>query len=319
MAMNFLEIAQAVVTELGLPYITDVADNTAPGGRQLYALINRAGDEIYQAHPWVVSQEQHIVEIGIPLTTTGDVTAGSGLVTNIPDTSSIVAEQFAVSGNGLQQSTRVAEVIDANTVRVDQYATDSGTGVDLIFARDTYSVPAEFKWFANRTMWDRTNHWELVGPMSPQGDQWQRSGIVTIGPRKRWRQVGPEMNGQVPWRLWPAPTATGSYPATLVFEYNSRYWAADENGDRKEKLTANTDYPVIDAQAIILHAKWRLWQVKGFEYGAMQAEAIDYVNRLAARDGGSPDLSLSKRRDTYWLLGPQNIQDGAFPGPGNPV
>jgi len=88
---------------------------------------------------------------------------------------------------------------------------------------------------------------------------------------------------------------------------------------RKERMTVNTDYPVIDAQAIILDAKWRLWQIKGFEYGAMQAEALDYIARLAARDGGAPDLSLSKRRDTYWLLGPQNIQDGAFPGPGNPV
>ncbi len=126
------------------------------------------------------------------------------------------------------------------------------------------------------------------------------------------------MNGQVPWRLWPAPTASGSYPGTLVFEYNSRYWAADENGVRKERLTSNTDYPVIDAQAIVLMTKWLLWQAKNMEYGAMQAQANDYIQRLAARDGGSPDLSLSKRRDAYWLLGPQNIQDGAFPGPGNP-
>ncbi len=224
-----------------------------------------------------------------------------------------------VQANGLLQSTRVVEVVDANTIRIDQYPTASTVGAELIIARDTYAVPAEFKWFANRTMWDRSNHWELVGPMSPQADQWQRSGIVTVGPRKRWRQVGPEMNGNVPWRLWPPPTASGSYPGTLVFEYNSKYWAADANGVRKERLTANTDYPVIDAQAIILSTKWRLWQAKSLEYGAMQAEANDYVARLAARDGGSADLSLSKRRDNYFLLGPQNIQDGAFPGPGNPI
>ncbi len=71
--MTFLEIAQAVTSELGLPYITDVADSGTPGSRQLAFLINRSGDEIYQAHPWVVSQDQHIVEIGSPIITVGDI------------------------------------------------------------------------------------------------------------------------------------------------------------------------------------------------------------------------------------------------------
>ncbi len=319
MALTLLQIAEAITNELALPLFVDIAGDTSPGARQLLALINRSGDEIYQSHSWTVSQDEHIVEIGTPITTTGDITAGSGLITNIPSTAGIVAQEFIVSGNGLLQSTRVTEVVDANTLRVDMYATMTAVGADIIIARDTYAVPAEFKWFSNRTMWDRTNHWELVGPMSPQADQWQRSGIVTVGPRKRWRQVGPEMNGNVPWRLWPPPTATGSYPGTLIFEYNSKYWAADEDGVRKERLTANTDYPVIDAQAIILSTKWRLWQSKGEEYGAMQAEANDYIARLAGRDGGAADLSLSKRRSDYYLLGPQNIQDGAFPGPGNPA
>lgn len=314
MPMTLLEIAQAVVNELGLPTVSSIGASSTPAERQLVALINRAGDEIYQSHPWVVSQAQHIVEIGTPVTTTGDITSGSGVINNIPDTSGITAGTYAVSGNGLQQSTRVVSVDDANTVTVDMFATETGTGVDLIFAKDTYNVPTEFKWFTNRTMWDRTNHWELVGPMSPQADQWQRSGIVSVGPRRRWRQIGID---PASWRLWPAPTATGSYPGTLVFEYNSKYWAADENGVRKAKLVDETDYPIIDDQAIVLDTKWRLWQIKGFEYGALQAEALDYIERLKARDGGSPDLSLAKRRSSYTLLNSNNVQDGSFPGPGN--
>jgi len=50
----------------------------------------------------------------------------------------------------------------------------------------------------------------------------------------------------------------------------------------------------------------------------MQAEYLDYVSRLAARDGGSADLSLSRRADPNWLIGPWNVQDGNFPGQGNP-
>jgi len=315
MPTTLLDIGQAVVNELGLPSLGSIVGNANVTARQILALANRSGDELYQTHPWIVSQAQHIVEIGDPIITIGDVTAGSGIISNIPSTAGIVANTWAISGNGLQQSSRVSEVIDATTVRIDMFATQGGIGVDLVFAQDTYNVPEEFKWFANRTMWDRTNHWELIGPMSPQADQWERSGIVTVGPRRRWRQIGNEPTN---WRLWPPPTASNDYPATMVFEYNSKFWARTALGVGIPKFVADTDYSAIDAQAIILAVKWRLWQAKGFEYGAMQAEANDYVARLAARDGGSPDLTLGRPiRDTY-LITTENVQDGNFPGPGNP-
>ncbi len=237
--------------------------------------------------------------------------AGSTTISNIPSTTGIVGSYFAVVGNALITSTRVVTVVDATTVTVDQPATETQTGVDLIFARDTYAKPADFSWFLNRTMWDRTNQWELIGPISPQVDEWQRSGVVTTGPRRRWRQVG---LGPTNWRLWPPPTASGSYPGTLVFEYESKNWAVDEAGVRINKLTVDTDTPIIDAQGIILATKWRLWQIKGFQYGAMQAEYNDYVSRLAARDGGAPDLSLAKPSMRSYLLGPENVQDGFWPG-----
>lgn len=313
--LTALQIAQAVVDELGLPSIQFITQNTNTTVRQIVSLMNRSGDELYQAHSWTVSQAQHIVEIGTPITTTGDVVSGSGIISNIPSTAGIEANYFAVSGDQLQTSTRVIEVIDATTVRVDQYATETVVGADLIFARDTYDVPEEFKWFNNRTMWDRTNHWELIGPVSPRTDQWERSGIVTTGPRRRWRQIGEEPTN---WRLWPPPTASGDFPATMVFEYNSKYWARDEDGIPKEKLSDDSDYPVIDGQALVLATKWRLWQVKGFEYGPLQAEYLDYVDRLKARDGGAPDLTLAKPIQSPILITPNSVPDGFWPGQGNP-
>jgi hypothetical protein len=64
---------------------------------------------------------------------------------------------------------------------------------------------------------------------------------------------------------------------------------------------------------LILGCKWRFWQIKGFDYGAMQAEYVDFVNREKARDGGMPDLSLNRRRHP-WLITSANVQDGFFPG-----
>lgn len=306
-----LEIVQAVVDELGLPQVTFINNNVNTTVRQIMALLNRAGDELYQAHEWTVSQAQFIVEIGNPIITTGDITSGSGIITNIPSTAGIVAEQFAVTGNQLQTSTRVKRVVDANTVEVDMYATGSSTGAEIVFSRDTFAVPAEFKWFIDRTMWDRTNHWELIGPVSPQDDQWQRSGIVTTGPRRRWRQIGEE---PYCWRLWPPPTSSGDYPATLVFEYNSKQWARTAAGVGTEKLANDDDYPVIDAQALILSTKWRLWQAKRFEYADLQAEYLDYVSRLQGRDGGSGDLSLARPTQAPFLITPASVPDGNWPG-----
>lgn len=320
MPLTYLQLCNQVVAELGLPTLTTIYNNPNQTARQIGALMNRAGDEVYQSGAWTVSQAQHIVEIEDPIITTGDYDPSSDLITNIPDTTGIVGNQFAVSGgnpnapDGLQQSTRVLEVVDANTVRIDMVPLGTAVGAELIFARDTYAVPEDFKWFANQTMWDRTNHWQLIGPLSPQAYQYLVSGIVPTGPRRRWRQIGEDPYS---WRIWPAPTASNDYPATLVFEYNSRYWASNAAGTRQQWLVLDDDYPVIDGQALVLDTIWRWQRAKGFEFGASQAESVDYVNRLIARDGGSPDLSLARRRSWGYLITPENVQDGNFPGPGN--
>ncbi len=321
MAYNFLQLCNQVVAELGLPALSTIENNPNQTARQIAALMNRGGDEIYQTAPWIVSQAEHIVEIESAIITTGDYDPSSNLITNIPSTTGIVGNQFAVSGgspnlpNGLQQATRVLEVVDATTVRIDMVPLGTSVGADLIFARDTYAVPEDFEWFADNTMWDRTNHWQLIGPLSPQMYQWQVSGIVPTGPRRRWRQIG---TNPVSWRLWPTPTAPNDYPSTLVFEYNSKYWAESVLGVRQQWLTADTDVPAISGQALVLACKWRWLETKGFPYAAQQAESNDYVSRLAARDGGSPDLSLARRSSWGELISIENVQDGNFPGPGNP-
>lgn len=311
MATTLLQMAQQVVDELGLPAITALVGSNTTTNRQILALANRTGDELYQAHQWVQLQNLTVINIGTPITTTGDIVNTSTTISNIPDTTGIVANYFAVTGVEIPTAARVVEVIDLHTVRMDEPAPGTFIQTPIIFAKDTFSVAPDFKWFLDRTMWDRTNHWELIGPISPQIDEWQRSGIVTVGPRKRWRQVGLAPTN---WRIWPPPTANGDYPGTLVFEYASDYWVADALGTPKASFTADSDTSIVDAQGIVLGIKWRLWQAKGFEYGAMQAEYNDYITRLAARDGGSADLTLGRRSPAEdYLLTPWNAPD-SFPG-----
>lgn len=309
--MDLLEIVTASCDELGLTAPTIIAGSNDPTARQLYALANRSGDEIYQSYGWTALQQERIVNIAAPINTTGNVTASSDLVTGIPSTAGIVANLWAVSGDSIPIAARIVEVVDANTVRMDMPASETIVGTPVTFARDTYAVPDDFGWWIARTMWDRTNRWELIGPISPQIDEWQRSGVVTTGPRRRWRQIGQKPNV---WRLWPPPTAPSDYPGSMVFEHQSKYWVIGNDGTTKPRFAADTDSPIIDEQALILAVKWRLWQAKGFDYLAMQAEYNDYVSRLGARDGGAADLTLAKPRPRTVLLGPENVQDGYFPG-----
>ena len=68
---------------------------------------------------------------------------------------------------------------------------------------------------------------------------------------------------------------------------------------------------------IVLGLKWRIWQIKGFDYSDMQQEYQDYVDRKYANDGGAKTLSLS-RGYGGGLLGAGIVQDGFFPGPVGP-
>lgn len=310
--MNLLEIATAACDELGLTPPSAIAGVNDKTARQIFALANRSGDEIYQVNGWTTLQKERIVNIAQPINTVGDLVANSDLITNIPSTAGIIANEWAVAGNSIPIAARVAEVVDINTIRMDSPASETIVGTGIIFAKDTYDVPEDFKWWIARTMWDRTNRWELIGPIAPWIDQWQRSGVVTTGPRRRWRQIGDGLNV---WRLWPPPTASNDYPGTLVFELQSKFWVIGADGVYKERFTADDDEPIIDSQAIILAIKWRLWQAKGFDYLPLQAECNDYLSRLASRDGGAADLNMGRPVHRATLLGPWNVQDGYFPGP----
>lgn len=307
--MSLLQIVQAVCAELGLIQPAQVVGTTDLQTQQLLALANREGNELYRSNDWTTLQGEHIINVATPLVTTGDVSANSTLVTNMGSTAGIVAGQYAVSGLGQPAAQRVAEVVSATSVRMEMESTASAVGTQLIFARDTYEIPSDFDHYISNTWWDRTNHWMLIGPQSPQADQWQRSGIVTTGPRLRWRQIGERPNV---FRLWPPPTAS-SVPDALVFEFVSDGWVKHADDTYGSLFTADSDESLLNPQMLILGIKWRFWQIKGFAYAGMQQEYIDFVNREKARDGGMPSLAMGRRKFPY-LITSANTPDGNFPG-----
>lgn len=309
--MTLLEIIQTTCLELGLDAPAIVVGSTDRQTQQLYALANREGQGLYRDYDWTQLQREFVINVAAPTITTGDVTEGSDLITNIPDTTGLDTT-YNVSGEGMMQAQMVVEIVDATTVRVEMVSTATASGTTLTFAKQIYNLPDDFDRYIGQTWWDRTNHWRLIGPDSPQFWQYLESGIFATGPRIRWRQRGIPPSALM---IWPPPTAQ-STPDVLVWEYVSRNWVRQADGGYANSFTADTDEPLLDPQAMILGLKWRYWQIKGFDYGAMQQEYVDYCQQLQARDGGSPDLFLNRRTGPF-LIGTQNVQDGFWPGPGN--
>lgn len=303
---------------MGLPVPATVAGAADTQTQQLFGLANEVGDDLLSRGEWTALQTQAIINVEAPTVTTGWVIEGSASIVNVLSFSPADPTNYVVSGNGIQVASRVLSnepqpPLAGTTVTMDMQATATQQGAALAIARDTYAVPADFQTFINRTQWDRTNHWELRGPMSPQEYQWVTSGIVTTGPRRRFRQIG---RGNDVFRIWPPPTAQDS-PATFSYEYLSSYWAQDSAGTPQSGFVLDTDTCVFDDRVVIAGIKYKFFSVKGFDATRFERDYNVLVQTAMGRDGGAPTLDMARRR---WpiFISPASVQDGFFPGPGNP-
>lgn len=310
--MTLLQIIQAVTGELGLVQPSVVVGATDLQTLQLYNLCNRAGDSLKRDHDWTVLQTLFTLDVTAPTVTTGNTANGSAVLSSIPSTAGIVAGTYVVTGSNIPVAARVLSVDSATQVTMDMVATGNATATTLTFAKDTYPENADFDRFLNGTAWDRTNRWALLGPDSPQLDEYHRSGIVTTGPRRHFRQVGNLTAGT--YRLWPPP-ATVDTPFQIAWEYLSLNWVRQNGGSTLISSFQNDDdTPLLDSQALILGTKWRFLEAKGIPTAAsMQVEYRDYVAQLIGRDGGAPTLNMSRRFEPY-LLSSWNVQDANYPG-----
>lgn len=309
--LSLVEIVQAVTGELGLVSPTSIVGATDLQTLQLLALVNRSGDAIKRTHNWTALQQLFTLNVGAPTLTTGDLTLNSPVISNIPSTAGITAGIYVVTGEAIPVAARVLTVDSATQITMDMVATGTVIGTDLTFGQDTYPEPAFFDRFINGTAWDRTNRWQLIGPDSPQLDEFHRSGIVTTGPRRHFRQTGSLEAGT--YRLWPPPQTVDT-PFQIAWEYISLAWCQSDSGVLQVKMTADTDVPLVDSQAIVMDVKWRFLEAKGIPTAkSMQMEYSDYMSQLIARDGGAPTLRTGRRYSPY-LLTTWNVQDANFPG-----
>jgi len=302
MSSTLLQLIQQATAEMGLTPPTQVVGNTDLQVTQLYYLANALGNELRREHPWEA--------LNIPyrfytqyLETTGDVVQNSAIITNIPDTSQL-STNYMLTGTGINQDTYILSVDSATQVTLTQPASASEVGATLNFGQTIYQLPSDFDRQIDRTHYDKSKRWEMLGPETPQQWEFLKSSYISTGPRMRYRFIGGN------FQIWPQ-VSTNEY---LGFEYISNGWV-NQTTTPISAFAADTDTCIFPDRLMVCGIKNKFFEVKGFDTTAYYR---DYVNQLSiakSNDSGSQTLSMAPKMSSV-LIGFENIPDGSIYGQG---
>lgn len=302
--MNLLEIIQAVVGETGVSTIPNqVAGNNDVQIQQLLYLANSIGTELSREFNWEAINRQYQFFTQF-LITTGDMVDGSPVITNIPDTSTLNTK-FMVTGVGVpNQDVSVISVDSPTQITLSTPCNVTQVGQTLNFGQTKYDMPADYDRQIDRTHYDKSKRWEMLGPETPQQWEFLRSSYISTGPRIRYRIMDSY------FQIWPITTTN----ELLSFEYISKAWVDGLNGP-KNSFTADTDSCIYPDRLIINGIKLRLWELKGFDTTSFYRDFINQLQQAKSNDSGSATLSMSPKISTV-LIGYENIPDGTIYGQG---
>lgn len=299
MSQTMLQLVQQTAAELNLAVPTYVAGNTSQDVQQILALMNGTGYDLVKEHDWQALQVQYRFYTQA-INTNGTSVNGSLTLQIEPGVDlTSVSKQWQITGYNINQDTNVVSV-SGQTITMSQMASGTGTGA-IVLAQTAYSLPPDFERITNRTQWDKSKHWESLGPEDAQQWQWLKSGYISTGPRIRWRILDNQ------YQIWP-PMNTNEY---LGWEYKSKGWVRSPTGAVQNSFTNDSDTTVLDDRLIVLSTKLKYFQVKSFDTTALQQDYFRYLNVCKAQDKGAPNLSFAPYPSKV-LIGFANIPDTGY-------
>lgn len=298
MSMTMLQIIQQAVGEMGSGAVpTSVAGNQNQDTVQQYYLLNGLGSSLMREFIWQDLVGQYIVTVSYT-TLVGDVVEDSTTMTL--SSTATIDNTYGVAGTGINQACYVNAIIDGTTLTLSQPATATATGQTYTFTKVKYALPSGYDRLLDRTHWDKTKHWEMLGPETAQQWEWLISGYISTGPRIRWRIFDNY------FQIWPF-TASAE---TLGYEYLKNTWAMSAAGAEKTSMTVDTDTCIFPDRLMVSGLKHRYFQVKGF--GDTFREEFETQMSIAfANDQGSQTLSFAPRVSGI-LITQANIPDSGY-------
>lgn len=289
---------QDVCLELGLPVPNAVVSSNDDQVKQLLALMNRVGDTLCTEHDFNALAAEYRFQT-VYYQVTGDTTLGSTTVSNVSSTSGITTD-FQMIGNGIMQDSFVTSV-GASSIQINCPATATATGVTLTLGQTKYSMPSDFARMVNKTQYNRSNRWAVIGPKDAQEWQWLKSSYITTGPRMRFRIMGGK------FVIWPLASSN----VNLGFEYISNGWVISNNGTSKSKFSADDDTSLFPDRLLVLGTKLKYFQIKGFDTSSLAFDFNSELSKYKATESGADTLSLSPKYADP-LLTMNNIPDTGY-------
>jgi hypothetical protein len=295
---TLLQNIQDVCLELGIPSPNTVVGNSDESVQQLRALMNRIGDTLTTENDWQGLIKEYRFQT-VYYQYTGNVALNATQLTGMSSISGLTSD-FMVMGNGIMQDTFVTSAT-GSTVNININATGAYTGQTYTFGQVNYAMPSDYQRMVNKTQYNKSNRWSVIGPKDAQEWQWLKASYVTTGPRMRFRIAGNK------FVVWPMPTAQ----VILGFEYQSGSWVVAADGSYKTKFSADTDTSIFPDRLLVLGTKLKYFQIKGFDTTSLQADFAREVSKFKAQDAGADTLSLAPKYPNI-LLTQNNLPDTGF-------
>jgi hypothetical protein len=302
MGSTMVELIQECTKELGIPTPSSVAGNNSQDVVQLLALMNAGGYELLRRADWRELTRQHTFYTEAT-TATGNWVNGVAAITGLASTAGLDTT-YQVQGVGIPNATYVTSV-GPTSVTLNYQTTETVVGGQVIFQKVKYGLPADYVSTVNRTHWDKSKRWEMLGPESPQQWEWLLSGYISTGPRIRWRLLGKY------FQIWPGMNGG----ELLGFEYRSKAWAEAADGTPKNSFTADDDTCIYPDRLMVLSTKLKYFEAKGFDTTALYRDYLMEFETAVAQDTAAANLSFAPRPGTV-LIGYDNIPDSGY-GTGN--
>ena len=303
MSYTLLELVDQVSGELGLTQPPLVIGSTNNQTIQLLALAQRLGKDLVRDFEWQKLVKAYIWQTQNAVSTTGNITANSKIITNIPSTANLQVGNV-ITGTGQTPYAEILTIDSSTQVTLNAPVTTSTASVSMTFAKQDYDLPSGYDRMISDTNWDRTDHWRNIGTKSSQDWQFLQGGIISIGPRERYRIY----NGK--FRIFQALTTVYNFS----FEYVSNYWvcAAGSSEGTKAQFTADTDTSVFPDDLMMAGLKFYFLKAKKLDYGIELGEFTRALSYNKAQDVPVPSMSLAPVGMNQ-LVGPWSVQDGNWP------
>jgi hypothetical protein len=303
MAYNLLQLVDQVSGELGLSQPAAVIGSTNNQTVQLLALAQRLGKDLVREYEWQRLVKAYVLQTTAGISTTGTITAGSKVITSMGTTTGLEVGNV-VTGTGQAPYAEILSIDSGTQVTLNTPVATSTAAVSMTFAKQDYAMPTDFDRMISDTNWDRTNHWRNLGTKTSQEWQWLQGGIISVGPRERYRIYNNRL------RIFQALTSI----YTFAFEYVSNYWVMSSGATAGDKgaFTVDSDTTIFPDDLMLAGLKFYFLKAKKLDYSVELGEFMRALSYTKAQDVPVAAQSLAPIGMNP-LVGPWSVQDGNWP------